>query len=364
MMELNYNKVKENGWIIFEAIIGSVAYGTNTKESDVDKKYIYILPNDYLLGYKKYVPQINDEKNDCVGYELGRFLELLQHSNPNSLELLYSPEDCILEQSTVWTMIKSYADNFITQECKNSFVGYAQAQIKKASGTDKKMNWEKDQMVRKEPLDFCWVIIDKAIKFYTKSVSSQGTIPMKDYLKVMGLDQKYLIANKLNHGKESYQLFMSDKMTKGLQSDNGNTIRVESSPRELALANFIYNEDAYSKHCKKYKEYQDWLENRNTQRFVDVENHNQKIDGKNMLHCVRLLRMGQEILDGKGVIVRRPDAQELISIRKGEKDLKSIQDMCNTVIEEIKNHDISNLPENVADEFIHKLLTSARNFKY
>lgn len=340
------------GQIIFKAIVGSQAYGTNTPESDIDIKGVYIQNNYDILGYKKYQEQVIINKDECY-YELGRFLELLQKGNPTMIELLYSPEDCILEQTTVWTMIKSYADNFITQECKNSFVGYAQAQIKKASGTDKKMNWEKDQMIRKEPLDFCWIIINN------------GTMTMREFLETPGVDQKYLIANKLNHGRESYQIYKSEKMTKGLQSENGNTIRVDSSPIGAdPIATFIYNEDAYSKHCKKYKEYQGWLENRNMQRFVDVENHNQKIDGKNMLHCVRLLRMGQEILDGKGVIVRRPDAQELISIRKGEKNLKSIQDICNSVIEEIKNHDISNLPENVADEFIHKLLISARNFNY
>lgn len=351
------------GRIIFKAIVGSQAYGTNTPESDIDIKGVYIQNQSDILGYKKYQEQVIINKDECY-YEIGRFLELLQKGNPTMIELLFSPEDCILEQTSLWTILKSYANHFITQECKNSFVGYAQAQIKKASGTDKKMNWEKDQMVRKEPLDFCWVIIDSDVRLLISTIK-QGTIPLKDYISKIGLDLRYLIANKLNHGRESYQLYVSDKLTKGLQSENGNTIRIDSTPYEVTpIATFIYNEDAYSKHCKKYKEYQDWMKNRNTQRFVDVENHNQKIDGKNMLHCVRLLKMGQEILEGKGVIVRRSDAKELISIRKGEKDLKSIQEMCYNVIEGIKNQDISNLPETVSDEFIHNMLVSIRKNNY
>jgi predicted nucleotidyltransferase len=34
----------------FETIIGSQAYGTQTPESDIDKKFVYILPIDHILG--------------------------------------------------------------------------------------------------------------------------------------------------------------------------------------------------------------------------------------------------------------------------------------------------------------------------
>lgn len=40
-------------------------------------------------------------------------------------------------------------------------------------------------------------------------------------------------------------------------------------------------------------------------------------DCKDASHVVRLLRMGTEILNGKGVIVKRPDAEELLHIRHG-----------------------------------------------
>jgi len=39
---------------------------------------------------------------------------------------------------------------------------------------------------------------------------------------------------------------------------------------------------------------------------------------KHGMHLVRLLRMCREILEGQGVIVRRPDAKELLAIRAGE----------------------------------------------
>jgi hypothetical protein len=41
----------------------------------------------------------------------------------------------------------------------------------------------------------------------------------------------------------------------------------------------IYNKDGYSQHCKDYKEYQEWIEKRND-RYVEVQGHGQRIDGK------------------------------------------------------------------------------------
>ena len=80
---------------------------------------------------------------------------------------------------------------------------------------------------------------------------------------------------------------------------------------------------------------QEWLENRNEARYVETQEHGQKIDGKNMMHCRRLLEMAREIGEGKGIIVRRPNREELISIRKGEVDLQSLIDRAENDIVEI-----------------------------
>jgi hypothetical protein len=71
---------------------------------------------------------------------------------------------------------------------------------------------------------------------------------------------------------------------------------------------------------------------RNLQRWVDVKSHDQKIDGKNMMHCYRLVQMAREIAEGKGVIVRRENAAELISIRRGELDLQTLIDFVESEI--------------------------------
>ena len=156
MKQITHEFLVENGLILFETIVGSQAYGTQTPTSDIDKKFVYILPQDFILG-TGYVEQINVNK-DYVGWEIRRFLELIGSNNPTVLELLNSPEDCIVSKHPLFDDIIAHKDDFITKICKDSFGGYARQQIKKAKGLDKKQNWEKDKVTRKDVLDFVYVI--------------------------------------------------------------------------------------------------------------------------------------------------------------------------------------------------------------
>src|SRR6185436_19375890 len=141
--------------LIFKAIVGSQSYGTSTPTSDIDYKGIFLASRDELDGFG-YKEQVEVGKDECY-YEIRRFLQLAQSANPTILELLYSPDDCILSTSPQYELLRKYKDKFLTIQCANSFGGYAIAQIKKAKGLDKKMNYEKSRVVRKTPLEFCYI---------------------------------------------------------------------------------------------------------------------------------------------------------------------------------------------------------------
>jgi predicted nucleotidyltransferase len=93
-MKVDIQYLKDRGLIVFEAIMGSFAYGTNTPESDVDIRGIYVQDLDSILGMG-YVEQVSDDKNDITYYEIRRFVELVRVNNPNIIELLNVPKDCI-----------------------------------------------------------------------------------------------------------------------------------------------------------------------------------------------------------------------------------------------------------------------------
>ena len=387
MKQITHEFLVENGLILFETIVGSQAYGTQTPTSDIDKKFVYILPQDYILG-TGYVEQINVNK-DYVGWEIRRFLELMGSNNPTVLELLNSPEDCIVSKHPLFDMIIEHKDDFITKICKDSFGGYARQQIKKAKGLDKKQNWEKDKVTRKDVLDFVYVIEgEKSIpwkvwntRYNEKFCGVVNVSNARDlYAVYFDVDANNCFNEKIpEHMREAAKAWRKEegesmgfgykglvKTGEGANAAESNQLRLSSIPKgQTPICNVIYNKDGYTMHCKDYREYQEWLENRNEARYVETQEHGQRIDGKNMMHCMRLIRMAQEIGAGKGIIVRRPDAQELLSIRRGEVDLTNLIEMADQAIEEMDNiFDNSDLPKKVNPELVNTLLIKIRKEFY
>ena len=112
---INFIQQKSPGAIPLLIVIrGSHAYGTNVETSDTDYSGIFVQSEDDILG-NKYLEQINDDKNDTVIYEVRRFLELVSKNNPTVLELLNTPEDCILYTDPAFDIILENRDNFITK---------------------------------------------------------------------------------------------------------------------------------------------------------------------------------------------------------------------------------------------------------
>lgn len=91
-------------------------------------KGVYYLPKEKFYGLD-YIPQISNETNDEVYYEIGRFVELLLKKNPNILEILATPDDCILYKHPL--MEKLQLKDFLSKLCKDTFAGYVMTQIKK-----------------------------------------------------------------------------------------------------------------------------------------------------------------------------------------------------------------------------------------
>ena len=388
MEKITHEYLEQNGLILFECIIGSQAYGTQTPTSDVDKKFVYILPQDYILG-TGYVEQLNVNK-DYTGWELKRFLELMGSSNPTVLELLNTPEDCIITKHPLFQYVLDHKADFITKGCRNSFAGYAVQQIQKAKGLNKKQNWEKDKMTRKDVLDFVYVIEgEKSMPWkiwnngrYDEKFCGVVNVPNARDLYAVYFDtdanncfneripEPIRERNKAWRKEEGHSMGYGYKgLVKTGEGQNvaeSNQLRLSSIPKgQTPICNIIYNKDGYSTHCKDYKEYEEWLANRNEQRYVDTQAHGQKIDGKNMMHCMRLIRMSKEIGRGEGIIVRRPDAQELLAIRRGEVDLDSLIDTAEAEIKEMdKIFEDSDLPKSIDPELVNTLLIKIRREFY
>jgi predicted nucleotidyltransferase len=81
--------------VLFSCVAGSRAYGTDTHESDEDIRGVYAIPAASYLELDPPAPQLADERQNVVYFSLRRFVELLTSANPNLLELLFMPSDCV-----------------------------------------------------------------------------------------------------------------------------------------------------------------------------------------------------------------------------------------------------------------------------
>ena len=120
--------LRRQNLILFEAISGSRAYGTNLPHSDTDLKGVFVLPEAQFFGLD-YIPQIANETNDEVFYELRRFVELLLKNNPTVLELLGTPADCVIYKHPLFARFQ--AADFLSRLCRQSFAEYAVARFAK-----------------------------------------------------------------------------------------------------------------------------------------------------------------------------------------------------------------------------------------
>ncbi len=315
--------LKDRNLIILECISGSRAYGLNTPTSDTDIKGVFILPKEEYYGLD-YIPQISNSTNDIVYYEFGRFMELLSVNNPNILELLNTPKESILIKHPIFEEINS--DLILSKLCKDTFGKFAVSQIKKAKGLKKKIINPVGKE-RKSVLSFCYVN------------HNQGSISLIKFLEKNNLKQENCGLVNIAHMKDVFALFHGENLGyKGIIKDkNSNDISLSSIPKEeKEIALLYFNKDGYSKYCKEYKEYWDWVENRNEERYLNTKSHGKNYDSKNMMHTFRLLEMAIEIAKEKRINVKRPNRNYLLDIKAGNFEYEELVNKANQMQAEME----------------------------
>lgn len=379
--------------LAYKYVRGSTLYNTAIETSDVDYGGVFILPNEKLIGLPDfYKDQVSDDRHDTTYYEFNRWVELLLKANPNALESLYVPKDKI--EGEIHPAVQLIIDNrdlFLTKECFKSLSGYAYAQIQKCRGLNKKC--VQPVMEKKEVMDFCYTF------------KGQGSQSMKEFLAEYGLDQKYCGLVNIPNMKDVYGVYydfaahiqfekpdinVSHKLLyagliknmetvaiidsrqrnkdffgySGIVHPEGksNEVRLSSIPKgEIPICFMTYNQQGYESYCRKYKEYQEWVQKRNPARYES--NLKSNYDVKNVMHCVRLLHMGKELAEGKGFnVVRTWDRDMLLDIRNHKYEYEEIIEYVEKVFLEMKElAEKCNLPKTADKNKINDLILQARS---
>ena len=341
---------------IFEVIGGSHAYGTNTPESDVDLRGIFMLPGERHLSLLPVDQQVSNDTNDVTFYELKRYLKLASDCNPNIIELLWTPADCIRKVTPAMQAIIDRRHLFISKKAYHTFSGYAHSQISRAKGQNK---WINNPQPKEHPKqeDFCY-FLEPAVLLPKPPCRP---VPYKKAVGVPPLSECRV--SSVEHIPNLYRLYRGG----GGVFRNGTlvceSISLEDEfPKFVGL--FLFNLPAYEAAVRDHKNYWEWMKNRNEARYRSQEAGEIDYDAKNIMHCMRLLFSGENILRFGEPIVRFEgrDRQFLLDIRNGKfayDDIMAIVEEKKVELDDLKAS--SSIPDKVDLKKIDALYKDALN---
>lgn len=143
--------------LVYETISGSISYGVATDTSDEDIYAITIPPKDVLFphlkghiqgfhgddhkfwsGWQKH--HIKDaearKEYDFNVYNIARYFWLCYRSNPNMVDTLFTPRECVVHSTKVGEMIRENRHLFLSKKVWITFKGYAYGQLNKMAKKD------------------------------------------------------------------------------------------------------------------------------------------------------------------------------------------------------------------------------------
>lgn len=135
----------------YEVIMGSVAYGVSQDISDVDIYGWCIPPKSWvfphLQGYiNDFGPAPNKFENfqhhhvkddnrgceyDFAIYSVVKYLALIAENNPNMIDSLFVPQNCITHMTAAGSILRDSRKEFLHKGAFHKFKGYAYSQIHK-----------------------------------------------------------------------------------------------------------------------------------------------------------------------------------------------------------------------------------------
>lgn len=288
---------------------GSHAYGTNTATSDEDFKGIAIPTKKYFLGtmHRFEQAELKAPDPDAVIYDIRKFFNLAADCNPNIIEVLHTdPSDHFLV-SPIGEEILAHKDDFLSKKIKFTFMGYSVAQLKRIK-THKRwiMNPPKAPPTRA-----------------SLGLPEQTLIPQDQLMAASAEVQK-----ELDRFQFDFMEGMEESAKVGLRSTVSEMLAElkitsdqhwEAAARKIGLSDnlilVMQREREYAGAKREWDQYQNWKKTRNPVRSALEEKYG--YDTKHAYHLVRLIRMCREILTTGKVLVKRPDREELLTIRNG-----------------------------------------------
>ncbi|SRR5216683_1642498 len=290
---------------IFLARHGSHAYGTNTPTSDLDIKGVAVAPIAYHIGFLHQFEQANKGfKNDTCIFEVKKFLKLAAECNPNIIELLFLDDRDILHLGRTFKPIRDNRDLFLSRVARHRFTGYAVAQLKRI---ETHRRWILNPP-KTEPTRRTFDLPDNTLLPKDQLLTAEDLVCKK--LESWEVDLEPVHPDTRIALQNRFEAVLSEMVVYDRYDLAGRALGMDSNMLEV-----MKRERQYRQARADWEKYRDWMKTRNPARHaLEVQFG---YDTKHGMHLVRLMRMCREILETGKVLVRRPDAEELLAIRNG-----------------------------------------------
>lgn len=135
--------------VCYEVIMGSVAYGVSSNNSDIDiygfcipkKEMIFPHLAGEILGfgrqnkrfeqYQETHKNFQDKEYDITIYNIVKYFNLCMENNPNMIDSLFVAREHVLFTTKVGEMVRENRHVFLHKGCWHKFKGYAYSQLHK-----------------------------------------------------------------------------------------------------------------------------------------------------------------------------------------------------------------------------------------
>lgn len=303
LLSTEYDFLRENEHLQDNIILlttgGSHAYGTNIETSDLDIRGIAVERPMEMIGLASF-EQFENRKTDTVIYGLKKVISLMLNCNPNVLEMLGTKEEHLFICNKYGKLLRDNVDLFLSKKAIHSFGGYATAQLRRLQNALARDNYpQKDKE-----------------EHILNTIKSQ----------LMTIEDRY---KSINGGELNLVI-------KESQKENYDTeIYMNISLEDYPLRDF---KNIYSEMSNVIRDYEK-LNHRNSKK--DELHIN-----KHAMHLIRLLIMGTELLECKGInTYRENDINFLMDIRSGKYSYENIFSMVDEFEKKFKYaSDNTNLP--------------------
>ncbi len=287
---------------------GSISYGTNLPTSDVDVRGVFCAGKKEICTPFFPVREVSlPDHEDGKLYELSTFMKLYLDCNPNIIETLWVDDSDIISSSWQYELLQKFRQDLLSSKVAFTFSGYALSQLKRIKGHNK---WINNPQPKEKPQH-------RQFLKMVRNFGNEKILPRDFDIGLFSGTGWSLV----HYGSDIYGIVYGSGGCKVLDSKGDFNISAKQDTSDHPITEtrprliLKYISDEYKKAKENHRGYWEWKDNRNQKRSELEEEFG--YDTKHAMHLVRLLRMGEEILSGEGVIVKRPDADELLSIRAG-----------------------------------------------